>query len=466
MSRATQYGEVTEQVIELLSQAVEEVYTDEETRSVYASDETGLYFPPDVVVKPRSKQEILEIVRIANEFKIPITPRGGGTGLSGGALPVYGGILLSTEKLNSIIDVDTVSGLVITEPAVITQVLQEEVAKLGLYYPPDPASRGSCFIGGNISEDSAGPHAFKYGTTRAYVLNLEVVTPTGETFWTGSDTTKNTTGYNLTQALVGSEGTLAIITKATLKLIAHPEDSLLLVLPFDSIEKATNAVGKIMQSGIMPAAIEFMEQDALNAAKSYLQDVSVSLPDATAMLWVELDGFTDTLFTQAEKISNLLSKDVYGDILFAHSDADKERLWQLRRVIGLAVKSISPYVDADTIVPRRNLPELLKRVKQLEKIHGLKTICYGHAGDGNIHVNILKGDLDDQEWKNRLERMLDDITRTCVELSGTLAGEHGTGLIHRNRLPLAVPESEITLMKQIKKLWDPLNILNPGKIFP
>ncbi len=461
-----QYGEVNERVVELLTQAVEEVYTDEETRSAYASDETGLYFPPDVVVKPRSKEEILEIVRIASEFKIPITPRGGGTGLSGGSLPIYGGILLSTEKLNSILDIDTVSGLVITEPAVVTQILQEEVAKLGLYYPPDPASRGSCFIGGNISEDSAGPHAFKYGTTRAYVLNLEVVTPTGEIFWTGSNTTKNTTGYNLTQALVGSEGTLAIITKATLKLIAHPEDSLLLVLPFDSIEKATIAVGKIMQSGIMPAAIEFMERDALNAAKSYLQEVSVSLPDATAMLWVELDGFSETLFSQADKISNLLSKDVSGDILFAHSNADKERLWQLRRVIGLAVKNISPYVDADTIVPRRNLPELLKKVKQLEKTHGLRTICYGHAGDGNIHVNILKGNLDDQKWKVKLESMLDDITRVCVELDGTLAGEHGTGLVHKSRLPLALPKTEISIMKQIKRIWDPLNILNPGKIFP
>ena len=461
-----QYGEVTEKVVDLLTQAVEEVYTDEDTRSIYASDETGLYFPPDVVVKPKTPEEIIDIVKIANEFRIPITPRGGGTGLSGGALPVHGGILISMEKLNNIIDIDTVSGLVFTEPGVITQVLQEAVAREGLYYPPDPASRGSCFIGGNISEDSAGPHAFKYGTTRVYVMNLEIITPTGERFWTGSNTTKNTTGYNITQALVGSEGTLAIFTKAVLKLISLPEDSLLLVLPFDSVEKATNAVGKIMQSGIMPSAIEFMEKDALEAARSYLQDVSVALPPANAMLWVELDGETETLFKQAEKISNVLANDVYGDILFAHSDAEKERLWQLRRVIGLAVKTISPYVDADTIVPRKNLPLLLKKVKNLEKIHGLKTICYGHAGDGNIHVNILRGNLDEKTWSEKLNKMLDDITKVCVELGGTLAGEHGTGLIHRKRLPLAISKSHLNIMKQIKKVWDPINILNPGKIFP
>ncbi len=461
-----QYGEVTEKVVDLLTQAVEEVYTDEDTRSIYASDETGLYFPPDVVVKPKTPEEIIDIVKIANEFRIPITPRGGGTGLSGGALPVHGGILISMEKLNNIIDIDTVSGLVFTEPGVITQVLQEAVAREGLYYPPDPASRGSCFIGGNISEDSAGPHAFKYGTTRVYVMNLEIITPTGERFWTGSNTTKNTTGYNITQALVGSEGTLAIFTKAVLKLISLPEDSLLLVLPFDSVEKATNAVGKIMQSGIMPSAIEFMEKDALEAARSYLQDVSVALPPANAMLWVELDGETETLFKQAEKISNVLANDVYGDVLFAHSDTEKERLWQLRRVIGLAVKTISPYVDADTIVPRKNLPLLLKKVKNLEKIHGLKTICYGHAGDGNIHVNILRGNLDEKTWSEKLNKMLDDITKVCVELGGTLAGEHGTGLIHRKRLPLAISKSHLNIMKQIKKVWDPLNILNPGKIFP
>ena len=444
-------------------------YTDKDKRNEYGHDETeNLVFPPHIVVLPETPEEIAVLLTYCNLHHIPVTPCGARTGLSGGALTVHGGVLVSMERFNKILSIDTNNLQVTTEPGVITEVLQQAVAEKGLFYPPDPASKGSCFIGGNISENSGGPKAVKYGVTADYVLNLEVVLPTGEIIWTGANVLKNATGYNLTQLIVGSEGTLGIVTKIVLRLLPKPTKDLLMLVPFFSAEKACEAVPEIFKAGVIPSGMEFMERDAIDWTLQFVDDVTISIhPAHQAHLLIEVDGWDeDVLMQECEKIADVVAQFDADEILFAETQAQKDGLWKLRRKVGEAVKSHSVYKEEDTVVPRYELPRLLKGVKEIGAKYGFKSVCYGHAGDGNLHVNIIKGDLSESFWENELSTAIREIFELTVQLGGTISGEHGIGYVQKNYMDIAFSPIQLNLMKSIKHIFDPNNILNPGKIFP
>jgi len=445
------------------------LFLDEETRNHYGHDETEDYvFPPGVVLKPASAEEISAILKLANEYKIPVTPIGGKTGLSGGALSIHQGIGLSMERFNKILHIDEQNLQVMVEPGVVTQTLQEAVLEKGLFYPPDPSSRGSCFIGGNVAENAGGARAVKYGVTKDYVLNLEVVLPTGEIIWTGANTLKNSTGYNLTQLMVGSEGTLGIITKIVMKLLPKNTHNVLMLVPFFNSSQACEAVAKIFKAGITPSALEFMERDAIDWTLRFIDGVSLNIKDEVqAHLLIEVDGnYPDVLFSEAEKITEVLEQFAIDEILFADSEDQKNALWKLRRAVAEAVKSNSVYKEEDTVVPRYELPKLLEGIKAIGNKYGFKSVCYGHAGDGNLHVNIVKGDMSDQDWKTEIPKGIREIFELTVSLKGTLSGEHGIGYVQKNYMDIAFSQTQLLLMKNIKQCFDPNSILNPGKVLP
>ena len=444
------------------------LFLDEATRKEYGHDETEDYnFPPSVVLKPGTTREVSDILKLANANKIPVVAIGGQTGLSGGALSIYGGIGLSMERFNKIeIDEKNLQGIV--EPAVITQVFREAAAAKGLFYPPDPSSQGSCTIGGNVAENAGGARALKYGVTKDYVLNLEVVLANGEIIWTGANTLKNSTGYNLTQLMVGSEGTLGVITKIVMKLLPANSHNILMLVPFFKAGEACEAVAQIFRAGIVPSALEFMERDAIDWTLRFVDGVSLDIKEAVeAHLLIEVDGnYPDMLFAEAEKIMGVLEQFEIDEILFADTEDQKNALWKMRRAVGEAVKSNSVYKEEDTVVPRYELPVLLAGIKAAGKKYGFHSVCYGHAGDGNLHVNIIKGDMTDENWNTEVPKGIREIFELTVSLKGTLSGEHGIGYVQKNYIDIAFNETQLQLMKSIKNVFDPNNILNPGKILP
>ena len=465
----TTYTRITPQIIESLRSMVdaEDLLTDEESLEKYGQDETeDLLYKPEVVLRPKTVSQISEIMKLANAHRIPVTVRGAGTGLSGAALPVYGGIVISMERFNKILQIDERNLQATVEPGVINYVFQEEVKKLGLFYPPDPASWGSCSLGGNVAHSSGGPKAVKYGTTRDYVLNIEMVLPNGEVILTGANTLKYSTGYNLTHLMIGSEGTLGIITKIVFRLIPLPKYDLLMLVPFTSAEKACEAVGATFRAGITPSAMEFMERDAIDWSIRYAGEVNFSIrPEWQALLLIEVDGNNlDVLFSDCETISQIMTDHGCDEILMADTADQKASLWKIRRKVGEAVKSNSVYKEEDTVVPRAELPALLKGVKEIGRRYGFKSVCYGHAGDGNLHVNIIKGDLADEVWDRELPKGIREIFELCKTLGGTISGEHGIGLVQKGYLPIVFPPHQMELMRQIKTLFDPNLILNPGKM--
>ena len=442
---------------------------EDEVLHAYGHDETeDLVHPPQVVVRPRTTGQVAAVMKACHTHRVPVTPIGARTGLSGGALSVHGGVGLALDRMDRIVDIDERNLQVTVEPGVITQVLQEAVAEKGLYYPPDPASRGSCTIGGNLAENSGGPRAVKYGVTRDFVLNLEVVLPDGEVIWTGANTLKNSTGYDLTRLLVGSEGTLGVITKAVLRLVPLPRENRLLLVPFDSPYKACEAVSAVFRAGITPSAMEFMERDAIDWSLRFIGDDSLSVPDEVqAHLLVEVDGNDpDALMKDCEAILEVMEAHGAGEVLFAETAAQKDKLWLLRRKVGEAVKSNSVYKEEDTVVPRYELPRLLEGVKAIGRRYGFQSVCYGHAGDGNLHVNIVKGDLSDGAWKEEVPKAIREIFELTVSLGGTLSGEHGIGLVQRPYMDIAFSKVQLDLMRRVKEAFDPLGILNPGKVLP
>lgn len=447
----------------------ESVLTDKESLFNYGHDETeNLSYPPEVLVKPGSVEQVSKIMKLANQYNIPVTPIGAMTGLSGGSLSIHGGIGISMERFNKILKIDEDNLQVHVQPGVITQVLQDEVAKKGLYYAPDPASRGSCFIGGNIAENSGGPRAVKYGVTKDFVLNLEVVLPNGEIINTGANTLKNSTGYNITQLMVGSEGTLGIVTKAILKLIPLPKFNKLILVPFSSAVDACSSVASIFKAGVIPSALEFMDRKAVDFTIKYIEEAHLEMSENTeALLLIEVDGNQpDQLMNEIQKIIDVVeTHNCDENILFAEDEAQKEQLWFIRRRIGEAVKVNSIYKEEDTVVPRYKLPDLLSGVKQIGDKYGFESICYGHAGDGNLHVNIIKGELSDLQWKSELTKAIREIFTLTVSLGGTISGEHGIGWVQKNYMDIAFNEIELNLMRDIKKVFDPKNIMNPSKIF-
>ena len=444
------------------------VFADFESLNNYAHDETeNLHFLPDVVIKPRSAKEISGIMMICNEHKIPVTPRGAGTGLSGGALPHLGGVLLSMERMNSIVEIDERNLQVITEPGVITEVLQDAVKAKGLFYPPDPSSRGSCFIGGNIAENSGGPKAVKYGVVKDYVLNLEIVLPTGEIMWTGANVLKNSTGYNLTQLIVGSEGTLAIVTKIVLKLLPFPKYDLLMLVPFNSLEKAGEAVSAIFRAGFTPSALELVEINALKIVSKFVDSAVVPVTDEMeAHLIIEVDGnHQEMLMSEMESIGELLTRFECGDVFFADDAQQKAELWKLRRRVAEAVKIAGYTIEEDTVVPRAELPALIRGVKGLGKTYNFDVVCYGHAGDGNLHIRIKKPGSIYSLNNPDVIPALKALFNLVKSLGGTISGEHGIGLIQKEYMDIVFDEAGLQLMRGIKKVFDPNNILNSGKVF-
>ena len=460
---------LTAQHVEAFRKIVGEqfVFVDEESLNNYAHDETeNLHYLPELVLKPRTAEEISAILKICNKEKIPVTPRGAGTGLSGGALPHLGGVLLSTERMNAILEIDERNLQVTTEPGVITEVLQNAVKEKKLFYPPDPSSRGSCFIGGNIAENSGGPKAVKYGVVKDYVLNLEVVLPTGEIIWTGSNVLKNSTGYNLTQLLVGSEGTLGVVTKIVLRLIPLPEYDVLMLVPFRNLEQAGEAVSAIFRAGFVPSAMELMEIDSLKIVSKFVGSAIEVTDDTAAHLIIEVDGNNmDVLMGEMEAIGNLLTQYDIGEIYFADDAQQKAELWKLRRRVAEAVKLIGYTIEEDTVVPRAELPALIRGVKDLGKKFDFEVVCYGHAGDGNLHIRIRKEGVPNSHGNEAMTIALRELFTIVKNLGGTISGEHGIGLIQKPYMDIVFREANFRLMREIKKAFDPNNILNPGKIF-
>ena len=443
------------------------VFLDENILNDYSHDETeDLKFLPQIVLKPYNTAQVSIIMIYCNKRNIPVTPCGARTGLSGGSLPIFGGVALSLENFNKIIQIDEKNLQATVEPGVINQVFRDFVEQKNLFYPPDPASKGSSFLGGNLAENSGGPKALKYGVTKDYVLNLEVVLATGEVIWTGANVLKNSTGYDLTSLMIGSEGTLGIITKIVFKLIPLPTKDITMLVPFKSAEKACEAVSAIFMKGITPSALEFIERDAIDWTLKY-SDIKMDIKDdIQAHLLIEVDGNDlDDLFTDCEKISNVLYDFECGEILLAESKEQKDRLWRLRRMVGEAVKSNSIYKEEDTVVPRAELAKLLTGVKKIGQEYGFKSVCYGHAGDGNLHINIIKGDMSDQKWDLELKDAIREIFTLTKDLGGTISGEHGIGFVQKDYIDIVFSKKEIELQKGIKNLFDPKNILNPGKIF-
>lgn len=442
---------------------------DLERREKFSHDETEDFrFLPQVVLAPQSADEVAQILKYCTDQYIPVTPIGARTGLSGGALCLFGGVALTLERMNRIVRIDEDNLQVITQPAVIVQELQEAVAAKGLYYAPDPASRGTCFIGGNLAENSGGPRAVKYGVTKDWVLNLEVALPTGRLIKTGANTLKNSTGYNLTQLFIGSEGTLGVITEATLKLIPKPTRDLLMLVPFASATDACAAVASIFKAGVTPSAMEFMERDAIEITMRYTGKSPFEIaPETAAHLLIEVDGNHEgQLMEDCEKILAVVEAHGAGEVLFADDQARKDALWFLRRRVGEAVKAFSVYKEEDTVVPRFKLPELLQGVKEIGARYKFQSVCYGHAGDGNLHVNILKGDLDEVTWNQGLPKAIIEIFELVVSLGGTLSGEHGIGHVQKNYMPIAFSGFQLDQMWSIKKVFDPHLVMNPGKVFP
>ncbi|HEY3430475.1 MAG TPA: FAD-linked oxidase C-terminal domain-containing protein [Cyclobacteriaceae bacterium] len=469
------FAEVTPTILSEFEAIVgkDNVLVDAEKRYNYSHDETEDYsFLPDVVLKPGSAEEVSRILKVCSASKIPVTPRGAGTGLSGGALPVQKGVSLSMERFNKILNIDELNLQATVEPGVITEIFQNAVKEKNLFYPPDPASRGSCFIGGNVAENSGGPKAVKYGVTRDYVLNLEVVLPTGEIIWTGANVLKNSTGYNLTQLMCGSEGTLGIVTKIVFKLRGFPQKNVLLLIPFITNEEACRAIAAIFTAGVQPSGMEFFEREAAMKTidyveKIYASKVTTAFPEnMDAYLLCELDGNDEeVLMRDAERVMNVVENFQCGEILFAETSAQKEELWKIRKNISPAVNAYSLTKSEDVVVPRANLPRLITGIKEIGKQYGFNSVCFGHLGDGNLHVNVLKEQISDEDWNTKIVEGIGEIFKLSVSLGGTLSGEHGIGIAKRPYMSIAMSEVNLQLMRGIKKAFDPHGILNPGKIF-
>jgi glycolate oxidase len=429
----------------------------------YASDALGIGSPPDVVVIPGTTEEISAVARLCNEHRVPLVVRGAGTGYTGGAVPTCGGVVLSMERLNRILDIDEANLLAVVEPNVITGDLQRAVENVGLFYPPDPASLDTCAIGGNVAECAGGPRAFKYGTTKRYVLALEAVLPTGEVIHTGSKAVKNVVGYDLTQLLVGSEGTLAIITKITLRLIPKPQAYATLSASFRDIGDAVAAVTNLLRHRVVPATIELIDADCLHAVESY---VGRSFGRVGALLIIESDGTPAAVQEEIDRISKACAEAGSLQTTQAGSDLERTELWATRRQVSLALRATGLHkINHDVVVPRGRVPELFEVIAELKRRYDLRIASFGHAGDGNIHVNLMidRSNEDEVRRAKEAERALFE---RVVALEGSISGEHGIGFAKAPYLGLELSDDEIGLMKRVKAAFDPNGILNPGKIFP
>ena len=457
-----------EELIPRLAEVVGDDYvrSDEETRVAYGVDALKRGHAADAVVSPATTAEVAGVVRLCYEHGVPFVPRGSGTGYTGGAVPVHGGVVISMERMNRILEIDEANLLAVVEPNVITGDLQTAVESVGLFYPPDPASLNQSAIGGNVAECAGGPRAFKYGTTKQYVLGLEAVLPTGEIIETGGKVVKNVVGYDLTHLLVGSEGTLAVITKIVLRLVPKPPVQATLRAAFASVDAAVNAVSEIIRRRVVPAALEFIDGESLDAVARNLQVHSLAPAGTAALLLLEVDGTPNAVEEEAARVREACVAAGATEVLRARDDAERQELWRVRREISLSLKMITPLkFNHDMVVPKGRIPDLIALVGRIRDAYRLRIPCFGHAGDGNIHVNIMVSpdDADEIQRAHDAERVLFE---GVVALEGSISGEHGIGFSKAPFLPIELSPDEIALMKRIKTAFDPKGLLNPGKIFP
>ena len=444
----------------------EHVRLDEESLIKYGTDALKRGRPADLVVFPAHTEEVAAAVRVCAEHRVPIVPRGAGTGYTGGAVPTSGGVVIALDRMNRILEIDETNLLAVVEPNVITGDLQDAVEKVGLFYPPDPASLRQSVIGGNVAECAGGPRAFKYGTTKQYVLGLEAVLPTGEIVETGGKVVKNVVGYDLTHLLVGSEGTLAIITKIILRLIPKPPVQATLRATFTSVEAAVDGVTAITRARVVPAAVELIDGASLEAVARYLQVRSLAPEGTAAILLVEVDGVPAAVEDEASRVEQALTSAGATEILRARNDEERHELWRVRRELSLSLKMVAGLkFNHDVVVPKGRIPALFALVKRIEAEYRLRIPCFGHAGDGNIHVNIMVDPTDADEIR-RAHEAEHVLFSGVVALEGSISGEHGIGFAKAPFIGLELSDEEIALMKRVKAAFDPLNILNPGKIFP
>ena len=436
------------------------IYTDPVDCYAYAYDNSQKIYPPDMVVFPLTSDEIQAIVLLCNIHKIPLTPRGRGTGTAGGSIPEKGGIALSLERMLGIIIVDPANRVIVTEPGVLNQTVQDTVRPHGFFWPPDPSSAAYSSIGGNLATSAGGPHAVKYGTTRDHVLGVKAVTGKGEEIKTGCYTTKGVVGYDLTRLLIGSEGTLAVITEATLKLTPLPQAIGGLVAHFRDASSCAEAIVSIMSLPQVPSALEFLDTGSLDLIRS--RSPKILPDDSTAMLMIEVDGSSREI---NETSTAILAACQNEGLLQAERVSDTVNLWQMRKALSPLLRDIAPKkINEDVVVPVSTLPEFLNGLTKISSQHQISNVNFGHAGNGNIHVNLLV-DPDNTEEMNRAEKCLNEIFDLVISLNGTLSGEHGIGREKRAYIDREIDETTIILMKSIKQVFDPNNILNPGKLF-
>lgn len=430
----------------------------------YSYDGTGQEFMPDVVVFPGSSQEISAIMKQASAAIFPVVPRGAATGMSGGALPVKGGLVLAMNRLNRILEIDEANHISVLEPGVINGHFRETLKEKGLFYPPDPASLKFCTMGGNVAECAGGPSAVKYGVTRDYVLGLEVVLPDGRIMQTGVRTAKGVVGYDLTRLFIGSEGTLGIITKITVKVVSLPTDKKTFLVSFASLSGATRQVSRILKH-ITPCTLEYLDNTAIQIVKNKLP--SPLDPKTKALLLIEVDGDPLSVATQAGHLKNLLTnQNEIISITEATSTEESEALWTARRAVSPAAFDLRPdKISEDIVVPRSHIPDLVLCTEKLSQQYNMPIFTFGHAGDGNIHVNIMMDKKNSEELENA-KSAKEALFHEVIRLSGTLSGEHGIGITKAPFISLELDETSMSVMQSVKKLFDPLNILNPGKIFP
>ncbi|MDO9287743.1 MAG: FAD-linked oxidase C-terminal domain-containing protein [Thermodesulfovibrionales bacterium] len=428
----------------------------------YGFDASGLEGVPSAVVWPKNTEEVVRVMRYAWQNEIPVTPRGAGTGMTGGSIPLKGSIVLSFEKMNRLIALDTENLNVIVEPGLINGRLQRELEYLGFFYPPDPASMNFCTIGGNVAENAGGPRALKYGVTKDYVMELEAVLPNGEIITTGVRTSKGVVGYDLTRLLTGSEGTLAVITKIRLRILPLPEEVITLLVMFDNLEASGIAVSKIIASRVIPRTLEFMDAETIAAVESFKP---VGIPRGVeALLLIELDGHPAAITKEAAKIADICTS-LNAEVKMAEDAAARGKLWEARRAVSPALYNLNPTkINEDIVVPRNKIPDMLKYLKRLSEESGIKIVNFGHAGDGNIHVNIMV-DRNDAERYRQAEALVKEIFNMTLDLGGTISGEHGVGITKASYISMEIKKHELALMKGIKNIFDPKGLLNPGKIF-
>lgn len=463
------YTRVDAEVLARLAEIVGSVHvlTNDEALAAYTHDETPMLAGhPEVVVKVGSTEEVAAVLRLANARLIPVTPRAGGQGLSGGAVPVMGGIVLSVERMNRILEIDHENLMATVEPGVITGDLHRAVEAQGLFYPPDPASLDSCCLGGNVAEGAGGPRAVKYGTTKDYVTGLEVVLPSGEVLSLGGKLVKDVSGYNLVQLMIGSEGTLGVVTKIILRLLPLPKARIDLLVPYDSLERAAETVSAIIAECIIPTTIEFMTRDIVKACER-LMGKEVPFSDATAQLLIQLTGQRqEEIEADMDRVGELCLDHGALDVLVAPDRATSDRLWEARRLIIEALKHESPINHMEDVsVPRANIPPLIRGIHDIGQRTGIRALCFGHAGDGNVHVNLLKCDLEQEVFEERLEKARQAIYELTFSLGGAITGEHGIGATRKGYLVQALGDVQVDIMRRIKDVFDPNHILNPGKIF-